>query len=131
MALFCPTLYPGTLARARVCAAPVSQEKPPREPDAANNVTTYGYDTESNLTGITDANNQLTTFTYDAFGRVTRTSFPSTLIETYAYDADDNLTSKTDRKNQTITYTYDQLNRLAGKTYPDSTKRAGEYTPCF
>jgi YD repeat-containing protein len=43
-----------------------------------------------------------TNFTYDAFGRLTRTNFPSSHIETYAYDAVGNLTIKTDRKNQTI-----------------------------
>ncbi len=91
--------------------------------DAATpgNVTTYGYDTENNLTSIQDANLHTTSFTYDAFGRVTKTTFPSGYIETYGYDADNNLTVKTDRKNQQITYTYDQLNRLTGKTYPDST----------
>ncbi len=89
--------------------------------DAASNITTYGYDTENNLTGIKDANNHTTTFTYDAFGRVTKTSFPSTLAETYGYDANNNLTSKIDRKNQQTTYTYDQLNRLTQKAYPDST----------
>jgi len=91
--------------------------------DAATpgNVTTYGYDTENNLTSIQDANLHSTSFTYDAFGRVTKTPFPSGYIETYGYDANNNLTGKTDRKNQLITYTYDQLNRLTGKTYPDST----------
>jgi RHS repeat-associated protein len=91
--------------------------------DAASpgNVTTYGYDTENNLTSIKDPNNNTTSFTYDAFGRVTKTTFPSTLAEYYYYDAVGNLTSKTDRKNQAITYTYDQLNRLTQKSYPDST----------
>jgi len=91
--------------------------------DAATpgNVTTYGYDTESNLTSIQDANSRTTSFNYDAFGRVTKTTFPSGYIETYGYDADNNLTGKTDRKNQTITYTYDQLNRLLQKAYPDNT----------
>jgi RHS repeat-associated protein len=87
---------------------------------APGNVTTYGYDTEDNLTSIKDANNRTTSFTYDAFGRVTKTTFPSGYIETYGYDAVGNLTSKTDRKNQLITYTYDQLNRLTQKTYPDN-----------
>ncbi len=47
--------------------------------DAATpgNVTTYGYDTENNLTSIQDANLHTTSFTYDAFGRVTKTTFPS------------------------------------------------------
>ena len=58
---------------------------------------------------------------YDAFGRVTQTAFPSSLVETYAYDAVGNLTSKTDRKGQTIEYVYDALNRLTYKGYPDST----------
>ena len=58
---------------------------------------------------------------YDAWGRVTQTTFPSTLYETYGYDAVGNLTSKTDRKNQTIQYVYDALNRLTSKTYPDQT----------
>ena len=62
----------------------------------------------------------LTTSAYDAFGRVTKTTFPSSAVETYSYDAVGNLTGKTDRKNQSITYTYDQLNRLTQKTYPDN-----------
>jgi YD repeat-containing protein len=51
--------------------------------DAANNITQYGYDNESNLTSITDANNHTTNFTYDTLGRMTQTTFPSTLFETY------------------------------------------------
>jgi YD repeat-containing protein len=46
---------------------------------------------------------------------VTKTNFPSALIENYTYDADNNLTSKTDRKNQTVTYVYDALNWLTKK----------------
>jgi YD repeat-containing protein len=80
------------------------------------------YKTEDNLTSITDAKSNQTVFTYDAFGRVTRTNFPSSLSENYAYDADNNLTSKTDRKGQTITYLYDALNRLTKKQYTDSTE---------
>jgi len=91
--------------------------------DAATpgNVTTYGYDTENNLTSIQDANGHTTSFNYDAFGRVSRTNFPSTLSEYYYYDATGNLTSKVDRNNHTISYTYDQLNRLTQKLYPDTT----------
>jgi RHS repeat-associated protein len=91
--------------------------------DAATpgNVTTYAYDTESNLTSIQDANGHTTSFNYDAFGRVSRTNFPSSLSEYYYYDAAGNMTSKVDRNNHTVTYTYDQLNRLAQKTYPDTT----------
>ena len=69
------------------------------------NVTTYGYDSENNLTSIRDAKGNTTSFYYDAFGRVTKTAFPSGYIETYGYDAVGNLLNKTDRKNQLITYT--------------------------
>jgi RHS repeat-associated protein len=79
------------------------------------------YNAKSNLLNIQDANTHTTSFTYDAFGRVTRTTFPSGYIETYGYDANNNLTGKTDRKNQLITYTYDQLNRLMQKAYPNTT----------
>ena len=47
---------------------------------------------------ITDAKSNQTAFTYDAFGRVTKTNFPSAPGENYQYDADNNLTSTTDRK---------------------------------
>jgi RHS repeat-associated protein len=86
------------------------------------NVTTYGYDTENNLTSIKDANNHTTSFSYDAYGRVTKTTFPSTQIETYGYDTLNNLISKTDRNGHSITYVYDALNRLSKKQYPDSTE---------
>jgi len=90
-------------------------------------VTTYAYDTENNLTSITDASGRVTSFTYDALGRVTQTTFPSTLTESYTYDAVSNLTSKTDRKGQAISYSYDELDRLTSKGYPDSTSVAYTY----
>jgi len=62
-----------------------------------------------------------TSFAYDAFGRVTQTTFPSTLHESYIYDAVGNLASKTDRNGHSILYVYDALNRLTHKGYPDST----------
>jgi YD repeat-containing protein len=42
--------------------------------DEASHVTYYAYDTEGNLTSISDANSNQTAFTYDAFGRVTATT---------------------------------------------------------
>ncbi len=89
--------------------------------DAANNITHYEYDTENNLLSITDAATHSTAFEYDAFGRVKKTTFPSTLQESYIYDAVGNLVSKTDRNNHSILYVYDALNRLTHKGYPDST----------
>jgi RHS repeat-associated protein len=82
----------------------------------------YGYDTENNLTSITDALNRVTGFEYDARGRVTKTTFPSTLYETYNYDNLGNLVSKVDRKNNTTTYFYDALNRMYKKVYQDNSE---------
>jgi YD repeat-containing protein len=69
---------------------------------AAQNTTQYAYDTENNLTSITDAKGRVTSFHYDAYRRVTETDFPSSYNETYGYDAIGNLTSKTDSNGQTI-----------------------------
>jgi RHS repeat-associated protein len=69
----------------------------------------------------------LTEITYDTLGRVTQTTFPSTLTETYGYDRLYNLTSKTDRKGQTIQYVYDSLYRMTSKTYPDETSASYVY----
>jgi YD repeat-containing protein len=60
-------------------------------------------------------------------GRVTQTTFPSTLAETYGYDQLYNLPSKTDRKNQTIQYVYDSLYRMTSKTYPDQSAASYAY----
>jgi RHS repeat-associated protein len=60
-------------------------------------------------------------------GRVTQTTFPSSLTETYTYDQLYHLTSKTDRKNQTIQYVYDSLYRMIAKTYPDETSASYVY----
>lgn len=84
-------------------------------------VTTYKYDTESNLTDIYDANNNHTNFSYNAFHQLQQTTFPSGYYETYTWDLDNNLRSKTDRNSQTIHYNYDFQNNLYQKTYPDST----------
>ncbi len=89
--------------------------------DAANNGTTYSYDSESNLTSITDAKLNQTAFHYTPNRWVDRVDFPAVgMHEYFTYDLNGNLRTKTDRKNQTITYTYDQLNRLTQKTYPDN-----------
>ena len=84
-------------------------------------VTRYAYDSENNLISITDALGRVTRYENDMDGRVTRTTFPSNLIETYTYDAVGNLTGKSDRKNQTLSYNYDVLGRLTRKQYPDAT----------
>jgi RHS repeat-associated protein len=95
--------------------------------DPASHTTSYAYNTENELTNITDAAGRATGFTYDSLGHVTQVSFPSTLSESYTYDGDENLLSKTDRRGQTINYAYDFRNRLATKSYPDGTSVSYTY----
>ena len=76
----------------------------------------YVYDTNNNLTSVTDANGHTTTFKVDDKGRVYQVISPDTGTTTYGYDAAGNLTSKTDAKGVTISYVYDALNRLARST---------------
>jgi YD repeat-containing protein len=54
-------------------------------------MTQYAYDTEDNLTSITDASGHVTSFQYNPRGWVTQTTFPSLLLESYDYDAVGNL----------------------------------------
>jgi YD repeat-containing protein len=57
--------------------------------DAASHVMIYGYDTENNLTSITDANNNTTSFSYDVLAALRRqASLPLTENN---YDAVGNL----------------------------------------
>lgn len=83
--------------------------------------TTYTYDTNDNLTGITDASNNHTTFVYDTLGRKTSQTDPDMGTWHYAYDGVGNLTSQTDNRNITTAKTYDELNRVTKIDYPTDT----------
>jgi YD repeat-containing protein len=75
----------------------------------------YTYDSEYNLTDITNSSSTLT-FTYDPLSRLTQaqtagTIQPATSIS-YSYDLNDNLTSMTDPAGIVSNYVYDTLNQL-------------------
>ena len=90
----------------------------------------YVYDTNNNLTSVTDANGHTTTYKVDDKGRVYQVISPDTGTTTYGYDAAGNLTSKTDAKGVTISYVYDALNRLAKIDFPTDTDIVDSYDTC-
>jgi RHS repeat-associated protein len=89
-------------------------------------LTTYQYDTLSNLLQVNQAGIAPRTFAYDSLSRLLTASNPESGSITYVYDANGNLWTKTSPlPNQTgtatvtATYQYDALNRLTQKSYND------------
>ncbi|MBL8793407.1 MAG: SBBP repeat-containing protein, partial [Planctomycetia bacterium] len=86
-------------------------------------VTTYAYDANDNVVGITDARGVGTSLSYDALNRLAvRTdaaSAPTALpglnhaspVTTFAYDIGSNLLSVTDARGVTTSFAYDALDR--------------------
>ena len=106
--------------------------------DGNNHVTTYGYDSNGQLTSITPPSpegattityDSLTrphtvttpdgtaTYTYDAWDRTTQVAYASGPTVSYTYDADGNLKSRTDPSG-TTSFTYDALNRMITEALP-------------
>lgn len=91
--------------------------------------TNYQYDSQNNLTKITDAKNNTTTITYDSLGRKIKMSDPDMGEWSYAYDDLGNLKHQTDAQGQVIEFEYDELSRLTKKkvTSPE-TKTLASYS---
>ena len=77
--------------------------------------TTYEYDTQGNLTRVTDNQGNITQIWYDSLGRKIKMDDPDMGVWTYEYDGVGNLKKQTDAKGQVLEFTYDSLNRLTGK----------------
>ena len=69
----------------------------------------FGYDTQVQLTTITDALGQNTTLTYDAAGHVTRVFDPWGRHASFSYDANGNLVECIDIEGHAFQYTYDTV----------------------
>jgi RHS repeat-associated protein len=103
-------------------------------------LTTYQYDTLSNLLQVNQAGIAPRTFTYDSLSRLLTASNPESGAISYAYDANGNLSAKTSPlPNQTgtatvtTTYQYDAINRLTQKSYNDGATPPTTYSfdaPC-
>ncbi len=90
--------------------------------------TNYTYDSNRNLTKITDALGNIRSFAYDALGRrltaedLHAPNDATFTTHAFAYDAAGNMTSKLDGLGRTTAYTYDSLNRVLTE---DDTSAAG------
>ncbi len=81
-------------------------------------ITHYGYDTQDNLTTITDPNGNITSYYNDDFGRKNQNGSPDTGTTDYLYDGAGNLIQRFDEKETVVNYTYDALNRLTAIQFP-------------
>ena len=84
---------------------------------ALNETTTYTYDVNGRITGVTDARGNTSTRSYDAFGRLVSSTDPTGRTVTSTYDALDRVTLRTIGANlpaeaDQTAYTYDAAGRL-------------------
>lgn len=83
-------------------------------------MTGYLYDTNNNLTRVTQNSSRQRFFTYDSLSRLLTSANPETGTITYTYDNDGNVATKLDARGITKTYGYDALDRLSSATYSNS-----------
>jgi len=78
--------------------------------------TLYTYDSEGNLTQVSDSMGNMTSISYDVLGRKISMDDPDMGFWEYKYDPAGNLVWQRDALNQIIEFEYDELNRLINKT---------------
>ena len=87
---------------------------------AQGQTTTYGYDSNGNLTSVTDPLSKATIRYFDALNRLIA-SFDRLADKTqYQFDANDNLAQITDQRSANTVYTYDGLGNKTQQTSPDT-----------
>jgi RHS repeat-associated protein len=87
---------------------------------ALTQTTVYGYDSNSNVTSVTDPLTHATGNSYDALNRLVRVLDPANGTTQYSYDAASNLTQVTDPRGLATAYTYDGLGNLTKQESPDT-----------
>jgi len=86
----------------------------------ANNQTSqYFYDSQGNLTDISDPLNHTAGNNYDALNRLIQHTNPANDSSQTSFDSRDNVTSVTDPNGNTSQYNYDGLDNLIGEESPD------------
>jgi len=79
---------------------------------------TYGYDSLSRVTSVTDGKGQTTTYTYDAADHVLSVQYAGGAQLTSTYDRDGQALTQTDTTGANSAYTYDTLGRQTSSTVP-------------
>ncbi|GCE19524.1 type IV secretion protein Rhs [Dictyobacter kobayashii] len=82
---------------------------------------TYGYDAQSNLTSITDANNKQTIFTYDGNSELLTIKDPLGRTTTITYGSNGQVATITDANNKQMTFTYNSGNTVVKDVNSHST----------
>jgi RHS repeat-associated protein len=99
----------------------------------ASEITQYGYDTQGNLTTLTDSFSKLTTHEYDQLNRLKKMIDPAASgsgqggSTQYAYDGLDQLAQVTDPRSLATSYALDGLGNLTQQVSPDSGTTTGGY----
>ena len=83
--------------------------------------TTYGYDSNDNLTKVIDGDGRITNYLYDDFGELSAVISPDSGTTHYTYDNSGNMIGKRDAAGVTTTYTYDVANRRSSVSRTDGT----------
>jgi len=105
------------------------------DPDTLNLSTSYSYDTQDNLTLVTQGVTCPATptvppaaptagcryYTYDSLSRLTKSVQPESGKVSYSYDAASNMYQRTDARGLVTTYSYDALNRILQQSYTGGT----------
>jgi YD repeat-containing protein len=84
-------------------------------------VTSYGYDVQDHLTGVTDAEGNTTTYEYSDRDLLTEEVSPVSGTTTHAYNAHGELVETTDARGVTVLRSLDELDRVTVADYPDDT----------
>jgi len=98
-----------------------------QEIGAAGQTTTYTYDNQGNVTGVTDPLNHTTADAYDALNRLIKVTDPNQGVTQYAYNGESALTSVTDPRNLVTGYTVDGLGNLTQQASPDTGTTTNAY----
>lgn len=133
------------------CASCSIDASPPDQViDPLLNTTTYTFDKNRRITGITDpmsnvtamvrnaigsvasikdANNNTTTYSYDALRRTTKQTDAAGGTVQFSYDNRGNLTSLTDPNGNTTAFNYDKNGRVTKETRPMGQSTENSYYP--
>ena len=116
----------GTLARTRSRVYD-SLSRLAQDLGALSQTTVYGYDSNGNVTSVTDPLNHATGNTYDALNRLVQVLGPAAGTTLYGYDAGNNLVQVVDPRGLATNYTYDGLGNLTKQVSPDTGTTASTF----
>jgi len=91
-----------------------------KEIKANDSYMEYGYDSNGNVSSITDYETHTTFYQYDTLNRLSTVTQPASTVTVYEYDKQGNLISVTDAENHETTYIYDDMGRVVSSTSPDT-----------